>query len=274
MHQYLTDLVASRQADNPRSWLVFGLMSAINGALLASLSFANTSNGANLPYPHWRLIVPVFALTLCIIWHAMQRRLVSWSRWDQNALAGKDKDKVVVSELLNLRKDAKHPGLSTKNCIWVIPFMFAAVWEVLACHEICRDGAQLSWPISIGVVGSALVCIVIGVQLCGNEYLARRKAKEEKEKARQTEAQEPEPKGEDQNGREPEHWLLYVVDLVPVLFGMVLIGFALDSFSATRTPATTRIGFAIVGSGAAVIIVVLVLGVPWCRKHIARREGE
>ena len=65
--------LAGRTEDSSRYWTVFGLMSAINGALLVFLDKKDLAISMYL--------MSVFGVVLCLVWLSLQLRFGAWVKW-------------------------------------------------------------------------------------------------------------------------------------------------------------------------------------------------
>jgi hypothetical protein len=73
-------LLDERDRDAQRFWIIFSLLSIVNGGLLGFiLNSKNPSSG-------FKLVASLLGIALCVIWGLVQRRMGFWIRWWEKKL--------------------------------------------------------------------------------------------------------------------------------------------------------------------------------------------
>lgn len=116
-----------RREDSTRYWTVFGVMSAVNGAMLAFIK----SDTPIIPI----LYMSVFGALLCVVWLSLQLRLSAWVRWWENKLVALEFSIPERERLFTNRSlDSQNPfrvGFSTRAGGVVLPLLFVVAWVVV-----------------------------------------------------------------------------------------------------------------------------------------------
>ena len=78
MEELYKILLAERENDSKRYWIIFSLMTIINAGLLAVTA---TEKNQNLYY---RDLAACFGMILCVVWFLVELRMVGWIRsWEK-----------------------------------------------------------------------------------------------------------------------------------------------------------------------------------------------
>ena len=119
--------VEGRREDSTRYWTVFGVMSAVNGAMLAFIK----SDAPVVPI----LGMSVFGVLLCLVWLSLQLRLSAWVRWWEKKLVHlesriPDLEKLFTDRALS-SKNPFRVGFSSRTGGVVLPLLFAVAWIIV-----------------------------------------------------------------------------------------------------------------------------------------------
>lgn len=121
-----------RREDSTRYWTVFGIMSAVNGAMLAFIN----SNAPLIPI----LYMSAFGVLLCLVWLSLQLRLSAWVRWWEDKLVILETGIPELERLFTTRTlPSKNPfrvGFSTRAGGVALPLLFAVAWIIVGVK--CR----------------------------------------------------------------------------------------------------------------------------------------
>lgn len=135
-----------RNADSVRFWTMFGLMTTVNGGLLAFV-------GTNRQDKSFVILFCVLGILACLLWLLMQVRYARWcEHWDKKLreLEPLVKEEInasrkqllleIMPETLGLFKGTEKPklcGLSTRigACLMAVLFAFAwgYLWYIVPC---------------------------------------------------------------------------------------------------------------------------------------------
>lgn len=124
--------VEGRREDSTRYWTVFGVMSAVNGAMLAFIK-SDTSVISTLG-------MSLFGVLLCSVWLSLQLRLSAWVRWWERKLVHLESR---IPDLEKLFTDRELPsenpfrvGFSSRTSGVILPLLFAIAWIIVGIK--CR----------------------------------------------------------------------------------------------------------------------------------------
>lgn len=161
-------LLDERDRDAQRFWIIFSLLSIVNGGLLG---FVINSRDLSLGL---KLIASLLGIVLCIIWYLVQVRMRFWIRWWEEKL---EEVEPLYFKELNLKSGCKFPidfklfrsrgdsvyiekkdhwtywletekdrkyickflhekGISTRDAGSLLPFFFGMAWIILAFFAI------------------------------------------------------------------------------------------------------------------------------------------
>jgi len=125
--QYKASLEGRRE-DSSRYWTVFGVMAAVNGAML---TFINSTE-PTVP----TLYMAVFGILISLVWLGPQLRLSAWVKWCEKKLIVLEVNMPELERLFTNRQlDSKNPfrvGFSTRIGGVILPSLFTVAWFVVA----------------------------------------------------------------------------------------------------------------------------------------------
>lgn len=126
-------LLGEREHDSQRLWVIFGVMSVVNGGLFAFV--AENSNHELVK------VAALLGIGLCILWFSGQLRITGWVRWWEGRLVEVERGyiqelrsrSVAASTTLpndyQIFRDRRPPwGLSTRWLGFLLPLLFCGVW--------------------------------------------------------------------------------------------------------------------------------------------------
>ena len=116
-----------RREDSTRYWTVFGVMSAVNGAMFAFIK----PDTPIIPIQY----VSGFGVLLCLVWLSLQLRLSAWVRWWEVRLVALESSFPERERLFTGRSlDSKNPfrvGFTTRAGGVVLPLLFVVAWIIV-----------------------------------------------------------------------------------------------------------------------------------------------
>ena len=132
--------IAGRTEDSSRGWTVFGLMSAINGALLVFLGKDTLAIPMRL--------MSVFGIILCLLWLSLQLRFAAWVRWwESEARRFEEHIPKDLRLFRGRRLQSRNPlkvGFSSRATTIILPVLFVCAWVVVALTAEQNSGAATS----------------------------------------------------------------------------------------------------------------------------------
>lgn len=136
-------LMAAREDDSKRLWVLFGLMNVINGGLLAFVTTNKLQPGIS------RVLVICLGMIMSFIWFSVSRRIAEFIKWWESKLI--EIEPYVFQTLTNQnQQDTGLPpdfcifvkrelprkiGLSTKYASQFIPLLFLFAWAGLLVEQ-------------------------------------------------------------------------------------------------------------------------------------------
>ena len=116
-----------RREDTTRYWTVFGVMSAVNGAMLTFIKSDATIISIQT--------MSVVGVLLCLVWLSLQLRLSAWVKWWEKKLVTleasiPDQERLFTGRTL----ESKNPfrvGFSTRVSGVLLPLLFVVAWVIV-----------------------------------------------------------------------------------------------------------------------------------------------
>ena len=123
--------LAGRTEDSSRYWTVFGLMSAINGALLVFLDKKDLAISMYL--------MSVFGVVLCLVWLSLQLRFGAWVKWWESRARQLEAHIPEDLRLFTARQlQSRNPlsvGFSTCLTVILLTVLFLCAWIAIAFNS-------------------------------------------------------------------------------------------------------------------------------------------
>jgi len=131
-------LLAGRQDDAQRFWVIFAVLNVINGGLFAAVVSQSSMGGV-------RIVAAIFGIVLCFVWASTQSRMTGWIEWWEEKL--KEIEPGYIAELrtaattpeatrvlsgiqifINRKPRTSRWAISTRRIGWFVPLIFGAAW--------------------------------------------------------------------------------------------------------------------------------------------------
>ena len=141
MEELYKILLAEREHDSRRFWVIFGVMALLNGGLFA---FVTAPSGVTAPL---RPVAALLGLVLCTIWLLAERRMIGWlNDWEKRLI---DIEPLYLAEKRRAHGTNQPPwpagfqifqerkrrnpvrfGLSTRTAACILPVLFFVAWGI------------------------------------------------------------------------------------------------------------------------------------------------
>lgn len=126
-------LLAERENDGKRLWVLFGLMNLINGGLLAIVS----TKEIHIPIVKPGIFLLGFIISL--VWLGVQTRMVAWLSWwegklieiEEQAFKNNACESLKINVFRDRKLDGDEDGISTRVAAQFVPIVFTFLWAFL-----------------------------------------------------------------------------------------------------------------------------------------------